>query len=556
MPPRPGAPGQVGPLSRRFITLDSGRDDVFLWHDIWQAITSHLAAGQAVRNVAEILVYLAMVVLFVIGILKCIVPVSQCRRQLNKGARRIRRNDSKETWQDKKFLGRGPLTTPWSEYLNSRLFADDEYYDASPIDDYINEDTAIYDPGFSSFADALPGILVSLGFLGTLIGIIMGLSNFNLDNANATMSAIRVLMDGMRYAFATSIVGVIGSISFSLILRTVQGSARKALQAFYDAMSTKAHMSTVDPITQIAIYQQEQTQMIHALAQDVAGDLTDRIGTTVGLALQPLQDSLDNFVTVAAREQIRGLDIIVNKFVENMNASLQGQFVNLATMIDKTCQWHQDTQETVRATIDGLNRVSRDIVQIEQMSESLIARFDGYIGRLGTAQQRVEEGYASVSDNIRSMEAVARQLSGYIAQIGQMQADFVREVDSFQTRMDAFTQAYTESGSLSTAALQKVAEEVRQSGEALQESHKAFTHDVNKDLQHAFGMFDQNMQDIIDDLTNLMEGIRAAVKDMPGIMGDAATQFARQTGQLVTYMEQTSQALEDATRRLSRGGGQ
>ena len=514
------------------------------------AISSRFAAGQLAKNAAEMLVYAAMIVLFVIGILRCIVPVSQCRRQLKRGTRRIRRNDNKEIWQDKRFLGRGPLTPSWSEYLNSRLFADDEYHNASPIDDYINEDTAIYDPGFSSFADALPGILVSLGFLGTLIGIITGLADFSMDSADATMEAIRVLMSGMRYAFATSIVGVVGSVAFSLILRSTQGSARKALQAFYDAMSSQAHMSTVDPITQIAIYQQEQTQMIQTLAQDITGDLTDRVGAAFAEALQPLQDSLDNFVTVAAREQIRGLDIIVNKFVENMNASLQGKFVQLATMIDKTCAWHQDTQETVRATIDGLNRVSRDIVQIEQMSESLIAKFDGYMGRLGTAQQRVEEGYVSVSENIRSMETVARQLSGYIGQIGQMQSDFMREVSSFQTRIDAFSQAYAESSSMSVSALQKVAQEVKASGEALEESHKAFTRDVNKDLQHAFGMFDQNMQDIIDDLTGLMENIRASVGDMPAIMQDAAKQYASQTNQLTEYMAETSRALEEAARRL------
>ena len=513
--------------------------------------------GTLAKNTAEILVYAAMIILFVIGILRCIVPVSQCRRQLRRGTRRIRRNDNKEIWQDRHFLGRGPLLSPWSEYLNSRLFADDEYHNASPIDDYINEDTAIYDPGFSAFADALPGILVSLGFLGTMIGIITGvggLADFSMDTSEAAMKAIQVLMGGMRTAFATSIVGVVCSVAFSLILRSTQGSARKALQSFYDAMSSQAHMSTVDPITQIAIYQQEQTQMIQALAQDITGDLTDRVGSAFESALQPLQDSLDNFVTVAAREQIRGLDIIVNKFVENMNTALQGKFVQLATMIEKTCAWHQDTQETVRATIDGLNRVSRDIVQIEQMSESLIAKFDGYMGRLGTAQQRVEEGFGAVSENVRSMESVARQLSGYIGQIGQMQSDFMREVSSFQTRMDAFTQAYAESSNMSVSALQKVAQEVRASGEALQESHKAFTRDVNKDLQHAFGMFDQNMQDIIEDMNGLMQGIRDAVSGMPETMRDAAKQYAEQTARLTEYMAETSRALEEATQRLGGGG--
>ena len=513
-------------------------------------------AGQLAKNLAQGIVYIAIALLFIVALIKCIVPVMQARRQLQRGVRRIRRDETKEAWQDKRFLGKGPLAVPWVEFLNSRLFADDEYHNASPIDDYINEDTAIYEPGFSSFADAVPGILVSLGFLGTLIGIVMGLADFNMDSSEATMEAIRVLMGGMRYAFATSIAGVICSVLFSLILRIAQGSTRKALKRFYDAMQQQAHMVTVDPITQIAIYQQEQTAMIQDLARDITGDLTDRIGNAMEMALQPLQESLDNFINVAAREQVRGVDAIVSKFIENMNASLSGQFLQLSKVIAETCAWHKDTQETVRATMEGLNRVSRDIVQIQQMSESLIVKFDNYIVRLGTAQQQIEAGYGAVADNVKDMEMVARQQANYIAQIGQMQSDFMREVNSFQTRMDSFSKAYVENSNISTAALHKVAEELKANGETLLAAHKSFTKGVNGELQHAFGMFDQNMQDIIDHLTRVINEIHDSVQDMPTIMDDAAKQYAEQTKQLVRYMEYTSRVLDDAAHRMGRGGGQ
>ena len=261
---------------------------------------------------------------------------------------------------------------------------------------------------------------------------------------------------------------------------------------------------------------------------------------------------------MAAREQVRGVDAIVSKFVENMNASLGGQFLQLQRVLAETAAWHQDTQETVRATIEGLNRVSRDIVQIQQMSESLIVKFDGYIVRLGAAQQKVEDGYGIVADNVKNMEMVARQQANYIAQIGQMQSDFMREVNSFQTRMDSFTKAYTENSNISTAALHKVAEEMKVNGEALLNAHKAFSKGVNSELQHAFGMFDQNMQDIIDHLTQVIGGVHDAVQDMPAIMDDAAKQYASQTSQLVRYMERTTALLEDAVHHMNavRGGGQ
>ena len=58
--------------------------------------------------------------------------------------------------------------------MNNLFFADGVYHNASNVEDYINEDTAIYGPGRISFAEAIPGLMVSLGFLGTLIGLTTG----------------------------------------------------------------------------------------------------------------------------------------------------------------------------------------------------------------------------------------------------------------------------------------------------------------------------------------------------------------------------------------------
>ena len=101
-----------------------------------------------------------------------------------------------------------------------------------------------------------------------------------------------------------------------------------------------------------------------------------------------------------------------------------------------------------------------------------------------------------------------------------------------------------------------MAEELKANGETLLNAHKAFSKGVNGELQHAFGMFDQNMQDIIAHLTEVINGVHDAVQDMPAIMNDAARQYADQTNQLVRYMERTSRALEDAAHHVGRGGGQ
>ena len=104
--------------------------------------------------------------------------------------------------------------------------------------------------------------------MGTLVGLTQGLSGFSMSDSRAVMDFIVTLIPGMRYAFMTSIVGVVGSVAFTLITRAVYGSTEHELRYFYGAMSRYAGVLSVDPMTQVAIYQQEQTALIHQIFKE------------------------------------------------------------------------------------------------------------------------------------------------------------------------------------------------------------------------------------------------------------------------------------------------
>ncbi|MCD6162089.1 MAG: MotA/TolQ/ExbB proton channel family protein, partial [candidate division Zixibacteria bacterium] len=66
--------------------------------------------------------------------------------------------------------------------------------------------------------DKLPTILTSIGILGTFMGIFIGLWNFNV---NAVQESIPQLLEGLKIAFMTSIVGIFSAliIKYIYILR-------------------------------------------------------------------------------------------------------------------------------------------------------------------------------------------------------------------------------------------------------------------------------------------------------------------------------------------------
>ena len=144
-----------------------------------KAILTMLGSG----SFSDIVVYAIIIVVFIVGLLLCIAPVIDTRNRLRRAIRDLRAGDkSKRSWQENNFLGRGSLLAHWSAYMNNLFFADGVYHNASNVEDFINEDTVIYGPGRSAFADAVPSLLVSLGFLGTLIGLARGLAGFDMTD--------------------------------------------------------------------------------------------------------------------------------------------------------------------------------------------------------------------------------------------------------------------------------------------------------------------------------------------------------------------------------------
>lgn len=67
--------------------------------------------------------------------------------------------------------------------------------------------------------DSIPSVFTTLGILGTFVGIFFGLQKFDVNNIN---DSIPPLLEGMKTAFSTSIVGILCSLVFGKVSQIVQ----------------------------------------------------------------------------------------------------------------------------------------------------------------------------------------------------------------------------------------------------------------------------------------------------------------------------------------------
>ena len=488
--------------------------------------------SNALSGVSNLLVYIGIVALFVMGLIRCIAPVMRTRGTLRRAIRSIRSDgDKKYAWQQDDFLGKGALYPHWSEYLNNLFFADGVYHNASNVEAYIHEETVMYGPGRASFADALPGLMTSLGFLGTLIGLAQGLSGFNMTDSAAVQQSIVTLIPGMRYAFTTSIFGVVGSVLFTLITRAVYGSSEHTLKTFYGAMSRHAGVLSVDPMTQIAIYQQEQTALIQTMAKDLNGAFTENIAAAVHQAIDPLNQSFKNFVNVSTKEQMRFMDAVMQRFADRLDESMRSRLQHFGEVLDETSRLQQENCVVVRASLTGSKEALADLQELQSLSRDILTGLSGYAQQLTDARRQADDAYMRVASSVEQMEIVSRQQNNYLKTVSAMQADLSRIVD----------------------AMQKAAADLRGSASSIEKVHMQ----ANKSLQDEFNNTMDAYRDYVNQFTQrvdyLASNISSSLNGLPDAVVETNNRFLDQVDRLTDAMVQAQRALEVTADRLYRG---
>lgn len=81
----------------------------------------------------------------------------------------------------------------------------EEYLNGDDMDEHVHK----------RLLEMAPDIFTSLGILGTFVGLVWGLKNFEPTNYEAMTTSVASLVDGIKVAFLTSIYGIAMSIVYT-----------------------------------------------------------------------------------------------------------------------------------------------------------------------------------------------------------------------------------------------------------------------------------------------------------------------------------------------------
>ena len=372
-------------------------------------------------DLADYLVYGAIAIVTLIGFFKCLLPLwrttSSLRRAISRLQAEAGQTTDKPVWQTSGFVGKR-LRGTWLRFLQNAEQLDRRGLPTN-VEDYINDDTVTHGPGNATLAELIPSLLTSLGILGTFMGLSRGLSSLNFADSAKLVEGIPVLLEGMRFAFGTSVAGISCSIVFNMLNRISQGSSYRAIDDFVTSFTQLAMSRPLDNDVQMIILNQDRNYMLQGINDTLVDRLADNVGRSITRAMTPVSDSMDRFIIGATRNQIDGVNHIVARFLDEMDRSLGNQFSAMATAMDAVTQNQIMAARQTGETVSSAQGIVDNARSLQEMTNHILDKFDAYMSGINQVRDRDENFEKRTADLLNRMQQENRDLASLIESLGK-----------------------------------------------------------------------------------------------------------------------------------------
>ena len=290
------------------------------------------------------------------------------------------------------------------------------------VEDFINEeemDLHIH----KRLLEMVPDILTSLGILGTFVGLVWGLKNFNPNDYAAMTSSVASLVDGIKVAFLTSIYGIALSIVYTYGMKSEYSSLTENLQGFLDRFHAYVMPTAENESRNLLVSSQKiQTEAMNKMAEQFSVQMADSFEKVITPTFRKMNDSLDMLVTSVTRCQQDAVKEILDGFMKEMHNSFQLQFRDFneaLNQLKKAQKENADYTATLYQTMS--TQLSDNYLQQERVMKDAVTELGNLQNRYLTTANRIVQD----NQNIQKMQQQDYQhVTEYLKEAEQSAAKF------------------------------------------------------------------------------------------------------------------------------------
>ena len=439
----------------------------------------------------DLLVYAAIAIVTLIGILKCILPVAGTTRGLNRAVRKLQGSTDRNVWHDDLFVGKR-LKVTWQKFLQT----EDEMEKrglSCPVEDYINTRTVTKIPGNASLSELIPSLLTSLGILGTFIGLTRGLTGLDMTDANTLMNGIPVLLDGMKAAFVTSLAGISCSLIFSMTNRTIQGNSYRASDQFILVFSENTEHKALDIDYQIVLQSNDRNRMLSSVTTGLSNTISGMVHEVVSEAVTPVTKAMEQYMRAAAERQTESLQATVASFVKKMGKAFGNEFEAIGKTITEINRQTEISEKTLKQSAKAAEQIREQTIQLKTMTDEMVQSYDLF---LKSVQIRSAEDEQFASASLTALDALkqsAEEQGALLRKMDTAQQDLSNAIQAYQQVSARWAEQAVNAQQAAATDLAGAGETIRMAGEKLAVSYEKFVSSTSGSLNGTLRTFSDSM---------------------------------------------------------------
>jgi ABC-type transporter Mla subunit MlaD len=373
-------------------------------------------------------------------------------------------------------------------------------------------------------AEIAPNILTSIGIFGTFLGVAIGLWHF--DTADI-QGSVPKLMDGLKTAFWSSIVGLLGALTLKI---------RAALSQVGRRETSQTRVATIDDLDASLKHLADQ---FHPEREDALPRAFNRNHLQTVDRLDQIVHSLDSYqermAEANAKALVQAIETVMRDFNTRINEQYGDNFKRLNESVGKMLDWQNNYRDQLQQLITEQERTSGSMKEASQafeymvkhanafngISESLQDLLNGLeaqrqnlqsqLGSLADLVNHAADGLPKLEERVVALtqgmsEAVQSQQRWAVEQLGAMQRGVEQQLEQ---QLQASNERLQEQQHHSLQQLQRLGERVERQVVALDESMEQ---ELNKALK-SFGMqLTALSEKFVSDYTPLTQRLQQLVK--------------------------------------------
>jgi chromosome segregation ATPase/uncharacterized membrane protein len=389
----------------------------------------------------------------------------------------------------------------------------------------------------NSFVHQSSTILTSLGILGTFIGIVIGLLNFDSNDIDGS---IPLLLEGLKVAFISSFVGMFFSILLKIILSlnfvkheaTAENEedvdAKDLLQVLnniYDALH-KADNSSV--LGQIKLLRSDTTEQLKMMRSEVSDSFAaqklsfNEFQESLWVKLQDFADMLSKSAT---EQVIQALKEVISDFNNNLTEQFGDNFKKLNESVEKLVEWQENYKQQLGEMTE---QYQRGIESIEHTKNSVHA--------ISQDTENIPVVMESLSKVIEVNQHQLNELSNHLEAFKEIRDKAVNAVPEIQGQIDKIINGVEQA----TVDLSKGLSE---SSDALSKAIIDSSEDFKTNVNTTNAAMLESATALTETTENIKTTLQDALEDMQNNTSNIMNEFVTKGKEVVSHFEQSGQVL-------------